>query len=208
MGAPTVAHGRRPHARLLGRCRPRALVVARPADQRGPYDGPDRPRPAVGGPHPPAGRPRPHPRAPASRRPHALRHAATRRRRTRSPPQRRLVSGATPGPTYGRAPAPRPFRGRQFQRVLAPPVDQASPLRGGANAHSRSTPSEPPGGAKSRAKVGPVLVPEASRPLAPPLPFSWLRNGASGLRVRHDFPLLLLMIRGVVSPGPKASTDR
>lgn len=23
---------------------------------------------------------------------------------------------------------------------------------------------------------------------APPLPFSWLRNGASGLRVRHDFP--------------------
>ncbi|MFD6420205.1 hypothetical protein ACFWEG_28310, partial [Streptomyces sp. NPDC060194] len=30
----------------------------------------------------------------------------------------------------------------------------------------------------------------------PPLPFSWLRNGASGLRVRHDFPLLLLMIRG------------
>lgn len=42
----------------------------------------------------------------------------------------------------------------------------------------------------------------------PPLPFSWLRNGASGLRVRHDFPLLLLMIRGVVSPGPEASTDR
>jgi pyruvate,orthophosphate dikinase len=25
----------------------------------------------------------------------------------------------------------------------------------------------------------------------PPLPSSWLRNGASGLRVRHDFPLLL-----------------
>ncbi|MFD9585289.1 hypothetical protein ACFWBM_11460 [Streptomyces sp. NPDC059980] len=25
---------------------------------------------------------------------------------------------------------------------------------------------------------------------APPLPFSWFRNGASGLRVRHDFPLL------------------
>lgn len=23
----------------------------------------------------------------------------------------------------------------------------------------------------------------------PPLPFSWLRNGASGLRVRHDFPI-------------------
>jgi hypothetical protein len=46
-----------------------------------------------------------------------------------------------------------------------------------------------------------------SRP--PPLPFSWLRNGATGLRVRHDFPpLLRLMIRGVVSPGPKASTDR
>lgn len=43
----------------------------------------------------------------------------------------------------------------------------------------------------------------------PPLPFSWLRNGATGLRVRHDFPpLLRLMIRGVVSPGPKASTDR
>ncbi len=34
------------------------------------------------------------------------------------------------------------------------------------------------------------------------------RNGASGLRVRHDFPPLLLMIRGVVSPGPEASTDR
>ncbi|MFJ5711783.1 hypothetical protein [Streptomyces sp. NPDC093105] len=42
----------------------------------------------------------------------------------------------------------------------------------------------------------------------PPLPFSWLRNGVSGLRVRHDFPPLLLMIRGVVSPGPEASTDR
>jgi hypothetical protein len=42
----------------------------------------------------------------------------------------------------------------------------------------------------------------------PPLPFSWLRNGASGLRVRHDFPLLLFMIRGVVSPDPEASTDR
>ncbi len=46
----------------------------------------------------------------------------------------------------------------------------------------------------------------AATPL--PLPSSWLRNGASGLRVRHDFPLLLLMIRGVVSPGPEASTDR
>ncbi|MGW3737173.1 tyrosine-type recombinase/integrase [Streptomyces sp. NPDC005148] len=33
-------------------------------------------------------------------------------------------------------------------------------------------------------------------------------HGASGLRVRHDFPPLLLMIRGVVSPGPEASTDR
>lgn len=33
-------------------------------------------------------------------------------------------------------------------------------------------------------------------PPPPPLPFSRLRNGASGLRVRHDFPLLLLMIRG------------
>jgi hypothetical protein len=42
----------------------------------------------------------------------------------------------------------------------------------------------------------------------PSLPSSWLRNGASGLRVRHDFPLLLLMIRGVVSPGQVASTDR
>ncbi|MGW6955264.1 hypothetical protein [Streptomyces sp. PAN_FS17] len=45
-------------------------------------------------------------------------------------------------------------------------------------------------------------------PGGPPLPFSWLRNGASGLRVRHDFPHLLLMIRGVVSPGLEASTDR
>ena len=27
-------------------------------------------------------------------------------------------------------------------------------------------------------------------PLPPPLPSSWLRNGASGLRVRHDFPPL------------------
>lgn len=46
-------------------------------------------------------------------------------------------------------------------------------------------------------------------PAAPPLPSLWLRNGATGLRVRHDFPpLLRLMIRGVVSPGPEASTDR
>ncbi|OLO29197.1 hypothetical protein PZ61_0200910 [Streptomyces sp. MNU77] len=44
--------------------------------------------------------------------------------------------------------------------------------------------------------------------LPPPLPSSWLRNGVTGLRVRHDFPLLLLMIRGVVSPVPEASTDR
>lgn len=49
---------------------------------------------------------------------------------------------------------------------------------------------------------------QCSTTAAPPLPFSWLRNGASGLRVRHDFPLLLVMIRGVVSPGPEASTDR
>ena len=48
----------------------------------------------------------------------------------------------------------------------------------------------------------------AAAAAVPPLPFSWLRNGASGLRVRHDFPPLLLMIRGVVSPGPEASTDR
>lgn len=51
---------------------------------------------------------------------------------------------------------------------------------------------------------------ESSRP---PLPFSWLRNGASGLRVRHDFPLLLLMIRGGVTgsegiDGPLASPFR
>jgi MFS family permease len=51
--------------------------------------------------------------------------------------------------------------------------------------------------------IGPILDRFRS-----PLPSSWPRNGASGLRVRHDFPLLLFMIRGVVSPGPKASTDR
>ncbi len=42
----------------------------------------------------------------------------------------------------------------------------------------------------------------------PPLPFWWPRNGAAGLRARHDFPPLLTMIRGVVSPGPEALTDR
>ncbi|WP_331751463.1 single-stranded DNA-binding protein (plasmid) [Streptomyces globisporus] len=42
----------------------------------------------------------------------------------------------------------------------------------------------------------------------PPLPFWWSRNGAPGLRARHDFPPLLAMIRGVVSPGPEALTDR
>lgn len=43
---------------------------------------------------------------------------------------------------------------------------------------------------------------------SPPLPFSWPRNGAPGLRARHGFPPLLTMIRGVVSPGPEALTDR
>ncbi len=34
---------------------------------------------------------------------------------------------------------------------------------------------------------------------SPAVTFSWLRNGASGLRVRHDFPPLLFMIRGGVT---------
>ncbi|MEU9198531.1 DNA cytosine methyltransferase [Streptomyces sp. NPDC048332] len=54
-----------------------------------------------------------------------------------------------------------------------------------------------------------VVIENVRGLLTPPLPFLWLRNGATGLRVRHDFPpLLQLMIRGVVSPGPEASTDR
>jgi hypothetical protein len=42
----------------------------------------------------------------------------------------------------------------------------------------------------------------------PPLPFLWPRNGAPGLRVRHDCSPLLLMIWGVVSPVPEALADR
>ncbi|MFJ2061373.1 hypothetical protein ACIOMM_36520 [Streptomyces sp. NPDC087908] len=56
--------------------------------------------------------------------------------------------------------------------------------------------------------VDALLLLERGVGLPPPLPFSWLRNGATGLRLRYDFPPLLLMIRGVVSPGPEASTDR
>lgn len=60
--------------------------------------------------------------------------------------------------------------------VLAPPVhgDGAVAARGERLVHQREV----------------LLAAGVSgqQQRAPPLPFSWLRNGATGLRVRHDFP--------------------
>jgi hypothetical protein len=38
-------------------------------------------------------------------------------------------------------------------------------------------------------------------PVRSPLPFSWSRNGTSGLRARHDLVPLSIMVEKVVSPG-------
>lgn len=80
-----------------------------------------------------------------------------------------------------------------------PPIQL--PLRDITDSDTDAPPQRPHPAVDTVARCGPWAYP-------PPLPSSWLRNGASGLRVRHDFPLLLLMIRGVVSPDPEASTDR
>ncbi|MFJ1709956.1 hypothetical protein, partial [Kitasatospora sp. NPDC088346] len=41
-----------------------------------------------------------------------------------------------------------------------------------------------------------------------PLPFSRPRNGAPGLRARHDSSPQSIMIEKVLSPGPEALADR
>lgn len=61
-------------------------------------------------------------------------------------------------------------------------------------------------------KIGQLASPDraglARRAMAcPPLPFLWLRNGASGLRVRHDFPSCCGG-GSVPAPAPRMSVGR